>query len=428
MAEEKTGIKHKTKPCCLILDEIDGADSRAIDVVCQLVTSQPKGKIKGKKTGGQKGGLPVLRRPVIAICNDLYSPSLRQLRQVAIVLHVPQLDKMNMMRRIHEICLTDNVLGKLNIDQTILEYLVERSEKDIRTALNSLQYISQMKNINIGAVMQANIGIKDTTKSLFDIWSQLFKLKHNRNYQKRKSLSKSPTSSGKNKENSSKSGAESIKHAMRLIRTHSGDSDKILAGLYENYMYSKRTDSDYNSACSVNYSLAVYDILSQKIGANQLFVLKKYQNYCMVNFHLKFATGAGLGHGRIQYPKLHGDAYRRTLILKDILKQVSKNDKSGKCKDVLVRAPLVSSLVAVIGPERSVAPQMYNDKEKRFVQEQVERLVCNGIHLQEGSQECVYGAFCAIDRVSVFIAVKKVNKVAWFLRKLVVKNACFLEI
>jgi chromosome transmission fidelity protein 18 len=54
MAEERTGIMHKTKPCCLVLDEIDGADSRAIDVVCQLVNSQPKAKGKGKKIRSER--------------------------------------------------------------------------------------------------------------------------------------------------------------------------------------------------------------------------------------------------------------------------------------------------------------------------------------------------------------------------------------
>jgi len=112
MAEERTGIMHKTKPCCLILDEIDGADSRAIDVVCQLVTSQPKGKGKVKKAGGQKGGsMPVLRRPVIAICNDLYSPSLRQLRQVAIVLQCARISGLlsNDAHKISEILISNMV-------------------------------------------------------------------------------------------------------------------------------------------------------------------------------------------------------------------------------------------------------------------------------------------------------------------------------
>ena len=39
----------------------------------------------GKRGGGR--GLPPLKRPIICICNDLYAPALRPLREVARVFH-----------------------------------------------------------------------------------------------------------------------------------------------------------------------------------------------------------------------------------------------------------------------------------------------------------------------------------------------------
>ena len=110
----------KKKPVCLIFDEIDGANSAAIDVIVNLVNNLPK----TSKTGSKKSssGLPVLKTPVIAICNDLYTPSLRSLRNVALVLHVPQLDCGNMIRRLKEIKNADKMLRKLDIPQSVFEY------------------------------------------------------------------------------------------------------------------------------------------------------------------------------------------------------------------------------------------------------------------------------------------------------------------
>ena len=42
-------------------------------------------KVGGKRGGGR--GLPPLKRPIICICNDLYAPALRPLREVARVVH-----------------------------------------------------------------------------------------------------------------------------------------------------------------------------------------------------------------------------------------------------------------------------------------------------------------------------------------------------
>ena len=55
-----------------------------VNILVDLVSGKAteKGKKKLKK---------VLRRPVICICNDLYAPALRTLRQCAIVLQFPSL-------------------------------------------------------------------------------------------------------------------------------------------------------------------------------------------------------------------------------------------------------------------------------------------------------------------------------------------------
>lgn len=70
-------------------DEIDGAPVQSIDFLMKFVgdkgasNSTLKGKNKVKN---------LLRRPIVCICNDMYVPALRQLRQMAFVVNFPQME------------------------------------------------------------------------------------------------------------------------------------------------------------------------------------------------------------------------------------------------------------------------------------------------------------------------------------------------
>lgn len=57
----------------MLLDEIDGAPIQTVELLVRWCTAK---RDEGKK----KSRVHVLKRPVIAICNDLYATSLRPLR------------------------------------------------------------------------------------------------------------------------------------------------------------------------------------------------------------------------------------------------------------------------------------------------------------------------------------------------------------
>ena len=78
------------RPNCIIMDEIDGIDGRApIDALVNIIKTplsvDKKGKRSNSDTTGGKGSL-ALTRPLICICNDLFSPQLRELRKLAQVI------------------------------------------------------------------------------------------------------------------------------------------------------------------------------------------------------------------------------------------------------------------------------------------------------------------------------------------------------
>lgn len=72
---------------CFDTDEIDGAPQPTIDFLIKFINENVTEK--GPKKIGAKTKHAVLRRPIICICNDMYAPALRNLRQIAFVVNFP---------------------------------------------------------------------------------------------------------------------------------------------------------------------------------------------------------------------------------------------------------------------------------------------------------------------------------------------------
>ena len=70
------------RPNCLIIDEIDGSIAPVVNFLVDLIAGKDKQTNKSKKKGKKD---IVLQRPIICICNDLYVPALRPLRQQALL-------------------------------------------------------------------------------------------------------------------------------------------------------------------------------------------------------------------------------------------------------------------------------------------------------------------------------------------------------
>ncbi|XP_014610820.1 PREDICTED: chromosome transmission fidelity protein 18 homolog [Polistes canadensis] len=109
------------RPNCLILDEIDGAPIASIEELIRFVQGKSSSKGKTNKLKTDKEG-ESCQRPIICICNELYTPSLRSLRNVALVIAVPP------------------YMGNVNIKHNV------------------------------------SIGLKDSRKGLFDTWKEILKV------------------------------------------------------------------------------------------------------------------------------------------------------------------------------------------------------------------------------------------------------------
>lgn len=163
-----TGSKSKTdsngqgKPSLIVLDEIDGvsqaegAGGNFIKILVEMVTASadsgaqdgdgPDGENQedGEETGaakkrGKKGKkvakYPPLRRPIICICNDPYSPALRELRNVALLINIRVPPVKVLAKRLEDICQWEG----LSVELRTLMALVEETQGDIRSCLLTLQ-------------------------------------------------------------------------------------------------------------------------------------------------------------------------------------------------------------------------------------------------------------------------------------------------
>lgn len=89
-------LSQEQRPNCIILDEIDGAPTPTIDFLIRFISDSVTQKSAKK---GVKVKNAILKRPIICICNDMYVPALRQLRQIAFVVTFPPMESARLADR-----------------------------------------------------------------------------------------------------------------------------------------------------------------------------------------------------------------------------------------------------------------------------------------------------------------------------------------
>jgi chromosome transmission fidelity protein 18 len=187
-------IHGTNKPNCIILDEIDGIDGRAsIDALVSIINNPLRSitKLNDKKSGKKKSnkGIP-LTRPLICICNDQYSPALRELRKLAQIFVFKPPEEIRLMQRLKNVCNLENV----QISSTTLTSLCNATGNDIRSSLNTLQFAalrtksieldnnsssssSTAGGMNVALSSMINSGIKDEHKDEFQVLREVFSTK-----------------------------------------------------------------------------------------------------------------------------------------------------------------------------------------------------------------------------------------------------------
>jgi chromosome transmission fidelity protein 18 len=212
---ENEAVDPAARPACLIVDEIDGSlgseGEGAVDALLRIINYEPAARRADESAKGAHGETPAqgeaeskkrarprqqgdevgpsrrLARPIICICNDAYVPALRRLREIALVLHVEKPESARLVARLRDICRQEGV----QLESRVLLTLVEIAENDLRTCLNTLQFIyvrqlhhqqqqqteAQILQTHLKALAGGQLGQKDVQLGLFQIWRSVFQLR-----------------------------------------------------------------------------------------------------------------------------------------------------------------------------------------------------------------------------------------------------------
>lgn len=164
-----------------------------------------------------------LCRPLICICNDLYAPVLRPLRDVAHVFAMNTVAPGRLIERLNLVCTRERIFPKPGV----LGALCARADNDIRTCLNGLQFVSARSSIvTMDAVTSASVGQRDQSRSLFELWETIFTSA----VRARGTGRKRGAGGGNASKTGSSVAAESYARELLQKLTSSGDSEKLIDG------------------------------------------------------------------------------------------------------------------------------------------------------------------------------------------------------
>uniref|UniRef100_A0A8C8SAR7 Chromosome transmission fidelity protein 18 homolog n=1 Tax=Pelusios castaneus TaxID=367368 RepID=A0A8C8SAR7_9SAUR len=391
----KSVLGASEKPNCLIIDEIDGAPTASINVLLSIINrkateTEPAANAGG--AGGRKrrreGG--ILLRPIICICNDQYVPSLRQLKQQAFLLNFPQTAPSRLVQRLYEIA----VKQSMKADTGALMVLCEKTENDIRSCINTLQFLHGRgkKELNVRMVQTMKIGLKDQNKGLFSMWQEIFQLPK----VQRQRIVMDPSlpnqiflggdadvlnmPGGRAGLNAS---AQRFLHILHLA-TSSGEQEKLTQGLYDNFLNMKLKDSSFSSVCLALEWLGFSDIVSTTVLHGQNFQLMRYLPFLPVAFHLLFAASS---IPRLAYPSSQFEALTKLNQMRNLVASMisgiapSSRSRAGPQSLILEALCL---LLYIISPKlRPVNTQLYSLKEKQQLADLISTMLAYNLTYQQ---------------------------------------------
>ncbi|VDP07644.1 unnamed protein product, partial [Soboliphyme baturini] len=352
-------VDSESKPHCLIIDEIDGAPAVSINYLVSLVKND-EGSGKGSKAKNR----PPLCRPVICICNDLYKISLRELRKVALILQLPPIEPRRLFDRLSQICQKED----LATEPSSLEALCEKSSNDVRSCINTLQFLKISNTpVSYKEIQSTCIGQKDEQKSLFTTWHEIFQL---------------PTLKRK----------KHVGHAMNQEQDRSllfhrilnvwdainkcTDEQLFREGLFENYLKMGFRDSRLEKVTFGTDWLCFTDQLERMVNERQRYEFLPYQNLVAIVFHLLFATNR---YPKLQFPHTYRESIARLsrnhatvgTILNDMMPKL--RPFANLLNVVLETAPW---LWCIFQPDiRPMNSQLYSVREKSDMQRTVETMI-----------------------------------------------------
>jgi len=364
-------IAQDQRPNCLIIDEIDGAGAPAVNHLVSVLS----GNKTEKKS--KKGGTGNILRPIICICNDLYTPALRPLRQLSLTVPFPPTRSSRLAGRLQTVCGRE----KLKTDLTALLALCQKTDNDIRSCLSTLQFFRKSKGVLRAAdVARASVGTKDSHRSLYSVWQDIFSIP--------RPGKTGHSGAGDEEEEVANSTAARYKNMLSTVYS-CGEYDRLLAGVFDLYLEVKFKDSGMANVVHGLEWFSHFDVLHKQMLHTQNYILMGHLPFPLVVAHLLFASSV---KHFFKFPSQQSDNNTRLAknqnILESVVAEMAPAARTFANSSVLVR-DVLPLLLSVVQPSlRPVNTQLYSAREKAELASLVDvHIMYNLTYTQERTPE-----------------------------------------
>lgn len=415
------------RPNCLVIDEIDGAPAPSINLLINMLNGKDTGG-KGRK-GKKKDGSALLQRPVICICNELYTPALRPLRQMALVIQFPPTPAARLAHRLLEI----SKKQQLKADLTVLMALCDKTENDIRSCLSVLQFVrSTKKDLRLNDIDSTAVGQKDYQRSLFNVWRDIFSIPRPKK-KRRGNPHELQHDDGVlidmpdlNTDLDNFGEQTTLAYRFQLIlRTAQscGEYDKLTQGWFENYPAIKFKHTNIEPV-SMGLEWAVFtDLLQKEIMHSQSWIMMAFLPYACVSYHLLFATHHW---PKIQFPNQMHETNQKFLKNQN-LQSAMVNEMSPLTRVFVGARSLVEDilpyLLLITQPNlRPVNTQLYSKQEKEDLAGLINTMISyNLTYTQERNLEGQYSYLLDpnMEELVYFPDIKPSKQLSYPIRQLI---------
>uniref|UniRef100_A0A673A3X1 Chromosome transmission fidelity protein 18 homolog n=1 Tax=Sphaeramia orbicularis TaxID=375764 RepID=A0A673A3X1_9TELE len=368
----KSVLGANERPNCLIIDEIDGAPAAAINILLATLNRKDGPSGEGETAKKKKKKESILQRPIICICNDLYVPALRPLRQQAFLLAFPQTQPSRLTQRLAEISLRQG----MKADTGTLMSLCEKTDNDIRSCINTLQFLHSRGHTQLNAktIQSVSVGQKDQNKGLFHLWQEIFQLPRTKRKRVGEGYEEAPGSGG---------GAQRFQHILHLASS-SGEYEKVAQGLHDNYLSMRVRDPNLHGVCEALEWLSFSDRLNKVILHGQNFTMMKYLPFLSVSFHFLFAH---TNVPRISYPHSQHEVSTRILSSRNTLTTMLNDIPACirmRISQLSLTLDILTLLLDIICPKlRPVNPQLFSSREKEQMHELIDTMLAYNLSYRQ---------------------------------------------
>lgn len=275
------------RPSLVVIDEIDGVSSAGgeagfIKALLKFVTDDEKTTTaQSRRPGGgeqivkrksKKRTSRALLRPIICICNDQYVAALRPLRQYCHIINFRPLSVPTVVARLLKICRKEG----MQADARALNALCETAENDLRSCVNSLQYVRMKSTIFNMDSVATTLAKKDMSRTSHSVVEAVFKLLDAKKERKKGGVTMTATK-------------DNISRIAELAMTNN-EFGKILNGCFAHYPRSPYHDSKFSKPVAASDWLFFYDRCERGVYDEQHGELTSYMPYSVSAFHHLFAT------------------------------------------------------------------------------------------------------------------------------------------